>query len=445
MLKILRIKNHLTSFQLIITGFAGVILLGALLLMMPCASTAGKITPFSDALFTSTSAVCVTGLAVVDTGSYWTVFGQTVILVLIQVGGLGVITIAAAFTMLSGRNISLMQRSTMQSAISAPQVGGIVRLTRFILKGTFVIEAIGAIAMTPVFCKEFGARGVWMAVFHSISAFCNAGFDILGTATQKFPSLTGYQGNIWVNVVIMLLVVIGGVGFLTWEDIWIHKCNFRQYRLQSKIILTATLVLVAVPAVFFYVEDFWDMSEQNRILSAVFQSVTTRTAGFNTVDLTAMTGVSQACMIVLMLIGGAPGSTAGGMKNTTFVVLIANALATFTRKDDIQIFDRRINNEVVRDAATIAGMYLALFFCGAACISTIEHIPVSQCLYETASAIGTVGLTLGITSRLGVISRMILIVLMYFGRVGGLTLIYAAVSGRNRYIAKYPEEKVNVG
>ena len=235
-------KKHLTSFQMIILGFAGVILLGTLLLMLPVSSADGIVTPFDEALFTSTSAVCVTGLVVQDTGSYWSGFGQTVILILIQTGGLGVVTVAVAAFMLSGRKISLMQRSTMQSAISAPQVGGIVRLTKFILRGTFLVEAIGAILLLPVFCHDFGRRGIWMSIFHSVSAFCNAGFDILGTEGHRFVSLSGYGDNIWLNMVIMLLIIIGGIGFLTWEDFYTNKFKFKRYRMQSKVILITTAI-----------------------------------------------------------------------------------------------------------------------------------------------------------------------------------------------------------
>ena len=276
--KIIRRKHRLSSFQTITLGFAGVILLGALLLMLPISTTAGCVTPFNETLFTATSAVCVTGLVVQDTGSYWSGFGQTIILVLIQIGGLGVITVAASFALLSGRKISLMQRSTMQDAISAPKVGGIVRLTRFILRGTFLIELLGALAMLPVFCRDYGWRGIWMAVFHSVSAFCNAGFDILGTASGSFPSLTEYSGNILINVVIMLLIITGGIGFLTWDDIYRNKMNFKRYRMQSKIILMTTVCLIIFPAVFFFVCDLKNLPVGERLLAAMFQSVTTRTA-----------------------------------------------------------------------------------------------------------------------------------------------------------------------
>ena len=443
--EIIHQKHRLSSFQIIISGFVGVILLGALLLMLPVSTTEGCITPFNETLFTATSAVCVTGLVVQDTGSYWSGFGQAVILALIQIGGLGVVTVAASFALLSGRKISLMQRSTMQDAISAPKVGGVVRLTQFILRGTFLIELLGAAAMLPVFCRDYGWRGIWMAVFHSISAFCNAGFDILGTENNLYPSLTGYTGNPIINITIMLLIVIGGIGFLTWDDICEHKWHFHRYRVQSKVILVITGFLIVVPAAFFFFEDFSALPTGTRLLVSFFQSVTTRTAGFNTVALSAMSGASKGIMILLMLIGGAPGSTAGGMKTTTLGVLLANAVATFRQRDNAQFFKRRIDCNTVKTASTILTMYLTLFFGGGIFISVYEHLPLSDCLYETSSAVGTVGLTLGITPQLHIPSQIVLIILMYLGRVGGLTLIYATLSGKKAGNAKLPQEKITVG
>ena len=443
--EIIRRKRRLSSFQIIILGFAGVILIGALLLMLPISTTGGNVTPFNETLFTATSAVCVTGLVVQDTGSYWSTFGQAVILALIQIGGLGVVTVAASFALLSGRKISLMQRSTMQDAISAPKVGGIVRLTRFILRGTFLIELLGALAVLPVFCRDYGWRGVWMAVFHSISAFCNAGFDILGTESNRYPSLTGYADSPVINITIMLLIVIGGIGFLTWDDIFENKWCFHRYRMQSKVILVTTGLLIFLPAVFFFFSDFSALPAGNRLLASFFQSVTPRTAGFNTVNLSAMSGASQGVMILLMLIGGSPGSTAGGMKTTTLAVLLANAAATFRQRESAQFFGRRIDCSAVKTAATILTMYLALFFGGAGFISVYEGLPLSACLYETASAVGTVGLTLGITPQLHIPSQIVLIALMYLGRVGGLTLIYAALSGKKATGAKLPQEKITIG
>ena len=443
--ELIRRKRRLSSFQIITLGFAGVILLGALLLMLPISTTGENVTPFNETLFTATSAVCVTGLVVQDTGCYWSTFGQAVILALIQIGGLGVVTVAASFALLSGRKISLMQRSTMQDAISAPKVGGIVRLTRFILRGTFLIELLGALAVLPVFCRDYGWRGIWMAVFHSISAFCNAGFDILGTESNRYPSLTGYAGSPVINITIMLLIVIGGIGFLTWDDIFENKWRFHRYRMQSKVILVTTGLLIFLPAVFFFFSDFSALPAENRLLASFFQSVTPRTAGFNTVDLPAMSGASLGVMILLMLIGGSPGSTAGGMKTTTLAVLLSNAAATFRQRDSAQFFGRRVDGSAVKTAATILTMYLALFFGGGVFISVYEDLPLSSCLYEAASAVGTVGLTLGITPQLHIPSQMVLIALMDLGRVGGLTLVYAAVSTKKAGSAKLPQESITIG
>ena len=354
-------------------------------------------------------------------------------------------TVAASVSILSGKKISLMQRSTMQNAISAPKVGGIVRLTRFILKGTFLIEAAGALLLLPVFLVDFGKKGIWMSIFHSISAFCNAGFDILGTASSIFPSLTGYSGNILINLVIMLLIITGGIGFLTWDDIYTNKLNFKRYRMQSKIILMTTACLILFPAAFFYICDLTNLPMGKRLLAAAFQSVTTRTAGFNTINISEMSEASKAVMILLMLIGGSPGSTAGGMKTTTFSVLILNAIATFRSQENAGAFGRRLEYHVIKNAATIAMLYFALFFGGGIAISVYEGLPLLDCLYEAASAVGTVGLTLGITPELHVFSQVVLIILMYLGRVGGLTLIYAVFSGRNKGNAKLPLEKITVG
>lgn len=364
---------------------------------------------------------------------------------MIQIGGLGVVTVAVSVFMLSGRKISLMQRSTMQNAISAHKVGGIVRLTKFILKGTLFIEMAGALALLPVFYHDFGRKGIWMAVFHSISAFCNAGFDILGTPANPFPSITAYAENPIVNVVIMFLIIAGGIGFLTWEDICINKTHFRKYHMQSKIILVTTALLIVLPAVFFFFSDFTHLSVGKRLLASAFQAVTPRTAGFNTMDISKMTEVSKAMIIILMLVGGSPSSTAGGMKTTTFAVLILNAFATFRSQENVETFGRRIEWSVIKNASTIAMMYCMLFLCGGITISVYEGLPLSECLYEAASAVGTVGLTLGITPKLHIVSQFILIILMYLGRVGGLTLIYAVLSKKKKGNARLPLEKLTVG
>ncbi|MCM1120640.1 MAG: Trk family potassium uptake protein [bacterium] len=437
-------REKLTSFQIIILGFTSVILLGTIFLMLPLSSREGVATSFSDALFTSTSAVCVTGLVLYDTASYWSVFGQFVIMILIQIGGMGVITVAASFAIVCGKKISLMERSTMQEAIAAPKVGGIVRLTGFVVRLTLFIELLGAVAMAPVFCRDFGIRGLWMALFHSVSAFCNAGFDLMGTE-GAFSSLTGYATEPIINLTIMFLIIAGGIGFLTWDDIRTNRLHFHKYRMQSKVILCITPVLLAVSAIYFFFYEFASLVPSERILCSLFQAVTPRTAGFNTVDLTSLSEPGKLIIIMLMLIGGSPGSTAGGMKITTMAVLFATALSTFSRKEHPHFFGRRIDDDVVKNAATILIMYLVLFFAGGLVISISEGLPMITCLFETASAVGTVGLSLGITPNLGTLSRLILILLMFLGRVGGLTLIFAALSGTPKRVSKLPQEKIMVG
>lgn len=434
-------RRRLTSSQIIILGFSGVILLGTFLLTLPLSSRERTATPFADALFTATSAVCVTGLVVRDTATYWSGFGQGVLLLLIQIGGMGVITVAASFAMFSGKKISLMQRSTMQEAIAAPSVGGIVRLTGFIIKTTLLIELLGAAAMAPVFCRDFGLRGLWIALFHSVSAFCNAGFDLMG----QFSSLTAYAAQPVVNVTVMLLIVTGGIGFLTWEDLRTNRWHWRKYRMQTKVILTTTALLLVFPALYFFFREFDGLPLGERIWKSLFQAVTPRTAGFNTADLTKLSEPGGYITMALMLTGGSPGSTAGGMKTTTLAVLAATAAATFRRREHAVFFGRRLDGDVVRNAATISLMYITLFFGGALIISMAEGLPMYVCLFETASAVGTVGLTLGVTPGLGALSRLILVGLMFFGRVGGLTLIFAALSGAKKTGSKLPQEKITVG
>lgn len=437
--------GRLSSFQVILLGFAGVILVGALILMLPISNKAGVITPFNDALFTSTSAVCVTGLVVYDTASYWSFFGQAVILVLIQIGGLGVVTVAASFALLAGKRIGLGQRSTMQEAISAPSVGGIVRLTWFILKGVFIIELLGAILMLPTFVSDHGAKGIWMAFFHSISAFCNAGFDVMGEVSGDFSSLTSYATDPFISTVIMILIVVGGLGFLTWEDVFHNKWHFKKYRTQSKLIFAMTAILIIFPTIYFFFFEFKEYPLGERMLLSLFQAITPRTAGFNTADIGAIGEVGLLIMIFLMIVGGAPGSTAGGMKTTTMALLFASAFSVFRKKENAHFFKRRIGDETVKHAAAICLLYVMLFLIGGSIISIIEGIPLATCLYETASAIGTVGLSLGITPSLGIVSQIILICLMFFGRVGGLTLIYATFGGTQKIISKLPVDRITVG
>lgn len=438
-------NRQISSFQIIILGFLFVILIGTGLLMLPFSTSQSGGASFLDALFTATSATCVTGLIVQDTATYWSGFGQLVIITLIQVGGMGVVTVAVAMSLISGKKIGLMQRNTMKEAISAPKVGGIVRMTNFILKVVFAIELVGAVLLAFVFCPEFGfLKGIWYSLFHSISAFCNAGFDLMGIKAP-YSSLMSYETNALVNVVIMGLIIVGGIGFFTWEDIKTNRMKIKRYRLQTKMIFLMTAILLTVPFLYFFFCEFGNLPVGQRFWLSIFQTVTPRTAGFNTADLNLLSEVGIMIMVILMLIGGSPGSTAGGMKTTTIAVLFLSARAVFKRREEAYLFGRRIVDDTVKDAATIFIMYITLFLGGGMVISYMEKIPMMTALFETASAIGTVGLTLGVTPELGIISKLILIMLMYFGRVGGLTLIFAAISGKNAKILKYPQEKITVG
>ena len=426
-------------------SFAAAIILGSLVLMLPFATRDGLGASFPDALFTAVSACCVTGLVVQDTATYWSGFGQAALLVMIQVGGMGVVTMAVAIAAASGKKVSLMQRSTMQEAISAPKVGGIVQLTGFILRLTALFEALGAALLAIVFIPRFGAlKGLWYSVFHAISAFCNAVFDLMGIQ-EPFSSMTGFAEQPVVNLALMLLITIGGIGFLTWEDVVTHRHHVRRYRMQTKVILVAAAALLLLPAVYLFFFEFSGLPLGERIWVSLFQSVTMRTAGFNTTDLTQVSQSGQAMMLVLILTGGAPGSTAGGMKTTTLVVLLSTAIAVFRRRADTQLFGRRLDDDIVRRASTIATMYVVLFLAGGCVISRVEGLPLLTCLFETASAVGTVGITLGITPGLGLLSRVILMLLMFLGRVGGLTLIFAALAGYHPKRSKLPQERLTVG
>lgn len=397
------------------------------------------------AFFTATSAVCVTGLIIKDTATYWSPFGQAVIVTLIQAGGLGVVTIALFVETLAGKKLSLKEKDLMEDSISAFQIGGITEMARFIFRVALIIEAAGALLMLPVFIRDFGVSGVWMSIFHSVSAFCNAGFDLMGRHSGEFSSLTAYSGNALIVLTISLLIVFGGIGFLTWYDILKKKSDVKKYRMQSKVILAATADLIVIPALLYFIAEFRDASLTERISLSLFQAVTPRTAGFNTADLTKMSGAGIGLMIVLMVIGGSPGSTAGGMKTTTLAVLVSNALSVFRRKKDTQLFGKRVESSTVSSASALLLLYLFLTLSVGMLISTVEGLPLKQCLFETASAVGTVGLTLGITPSLGLFSHILLMLLMFFGRVGGLTLMYAAIFDVKAEVSRRPAEKINVG
>ena len=437
--------RKMSSFQIIICGFLAVILVGTMILMLPISTVGRQWASFETALFTSVSAVCVTGLVVQDTASFWSAFGQFIIMLLIQIGGLGIISVTAFLVTVSGRKISLLQRSLLMESISADQVGGIVKMTSFIFRLAFTVELIGAILMMPTFCINFGLSGIWMAVFHSVSAFCNAGFDVMGRHTGTFSSLTYFSDSFGVVIPICALIVIGGIGFLTWGDVAFHGIHFKRYRMQSKVIIVTTAGLILFPTLFFFMNDFAAYPLKQRLCLSLFQAVTPRTAGFNTADMAAVTGVGRVMMIVLMLIGGSPGSTAGGIKTTTAAVLCANVISTVRRRRSTQLFGRRIDDETVRQSATLLMIYPLFVLSAAQVISFIEDIPIGPCIFETASAIGTVGLSLGITPSLGTVSHLLLIMLMFFGRVGALTIMFAATSRDGLEVSQCPFAKIHVG
>ena len=436
---------RINYFQKILLGFAVLILFGAILLMLPIASNEGVYTPFLKALFTSTSASCVTGLIVYDTATHWSLFGQAVILFLIQIGGLGVVVAVTSIILLSGKRIGYSQRNPLAHSISINSQGGIMKMLLFLLKWTGIIELFFASLLATQFIPEFGVkRGLWYSIFHAVSAFCNAGFDLMGIK-EPFSSLSDYVGNPLINISIMSLILLGGLGFVTWQDIAKNKGNFHRYRLQSKIILSTTIFLVLLPALFYFFLEFREMPMESRILASLFTAVTPRNAGFNTVDFSKFSDSGIFLQILLMLVGAAPGSTGGGMKMTTMTVLFLTSVAIFRNNSRTEAFGRTIPGEVIRNATTIAFMYISLCVLSGMFISLHEHLPLLTTCFETASAIATVGLTLGITPKLSPVSHMVLIFLMYIGRVGGLCLIYAVFPNINPNKGRLVEENVIVG
>ena len=444
-----KMHKRLTQTQMIVLGMFLVILAGTLLLMLPISTRESVVTPPVDALFTAVSASCVTGLVIADTYQHWSVFGQCIILLMIQIGGLGFMTIGVFFAIILRKKIGLWMRGTLQESVNIMQVGGIVRLAKKIIIGTLLFEGIGALILTLHFSQTMEiTKAAYYGVFHSVSAFCNAGFDLMGTE-EAYVSLTGYAGDWVVNLTIMLLIILGGIGFFVWNDVSVNGLYVRKYKLHTKLTLLTTAALIFGGALILFVMEYHNTLEglptDEKILCSLFGSVTARTAGFNTADLTLLSEVGQMLIIMLMLIGGSPGSTAGGMKTTTLAVLVSSALSVFRKKEHTHFFGRQIPDGTIRNAATIFLMYIVLFLFGGMVISRTEDIPLMTALFETASAIGTVGLSLGITPELGLVSHIILICLMFFGRVGGLTLIFATVSEKKPNGSKYPQEKITVG
>lgn len=446
-----RFLQNTSPMKLILGGYLAIILAGTLLLALPGATRGPGSTPVSDCFFTATSATCVTGLVRFDTFTHWTLFGQLVILGLIQTGGIGFVTVAILVMVFAKKKITLSQRSLMQNSISAPQIGGIVRMTKFIAMGTFAVEFAGAVLLAFYFVPRLGmAKGIYFSVFHSVSAFCNAGFDLMGGTEGEFSSLTGFAGEWYLTSIIMLLIFLGGLGFFVWHDVIAHKFRFRRFGLQSKMVLAVSIGLVAAGALVLGVLEwngslYESLSVNEKIHASVFQSVSLRTAGFNTVDLAGMTEGAQFIMICLMFIGGSTGSTAGGIKTTTFWILCISIFATFRRKKNIEMFGRRMDEGITRTAACVFMTYLLLTIGVSVLISAIEGLPLLTVLFESVSAMATVGLTFGITPTLGMVSKLLLAFLMLCGRVGSITMLLAFSSDKRVTNSRLPLEKVQIG
>lgn len=435
----------LSGSQSILLGFFLLIAVGAFLLMLPISSKTREWTDFIDAFFTATSASCVTGLIVYDTQTHWSLFGQVIIIILIQIGGMGVITMTTVLTKLIGKRISLQTRATLQEAVSAPNLGGIMKYTRFICIGCAIFEGLGAAFMAPVFIKERGVlRGIWTAIFTSVSAFCNAGFDLNGKY-GPFSSMVPYMDNPVIVITLVFLILTGGLGFLTWMDIRKYGFKVSRYSTQSKLILVMEAVLVILPMIYLWFGEYSDLPLGDRFLASLFQAVTPRTAGFNTTDYNAFSDTGIVLTIILMLIGGAPGSTAGGMKITTVAILFFSMISVLKREKAPAIFKRRIKPEAISGAVAVFMLDLIIALFGAMTISKIEDVSFLKALFESGSAVATVGLTMGITPSLTLTSKIILIFSMYMGRVGGLTLVFAAIARKQMGNRQYPADDIAVG
>lgn len=442
---------HPSYTQVIAFGFMGVIAITALLLLLPISSASGAWTNPVTALFTATSAVCVTGLVVVDTATHWSLFGWCVLLAAIQIGGLGIMTVATIVSMMLRRRIGLAERSILQESVSSLSIGGIVRLTRRISVGTLVFEGIGAVLLSLRFVPIFGVgRGIFYGLFHSVSAFCNAGFDLMGTYSGAYSSLSAFVGDPLINLVVCGLILLGGLGFFVWNDIYEHGPHFSKYQLHTKLVLGLTAFFVLVPTALFLIGErahtFAGMPWDERLLAAFFSAVTPRTAGFNTVDTALLGDGSKLLTMLLMLIGGNPGSTAGGMKTTTLLMVILSARAMLLHRQDVNVLGRRIEADIIRRAACVATIYILLSVVPALAILFIQPgLALTDVLFEVVSAVDTVGMSTGITRSLSTVSRLIVVVLMFCGRIGSMTFALMFTERRKAAPVQFPVEKIMVG
>lgn len=445
------LRKKLTYTQIIVLSFLSIILIGSLLLTLPLSSRSGEWTPFLDAMFTSTSATCVTGLVVYDTYTHWSAFGQAIILVLIQIGGIGIMTCIAMLSLILKRRISLSERRLLMQSAGSLQHNGIVILIKQIITGTAIVELCGALLLAIVFCPRMGFTvGLWNAVFHSVSAFCNAGFDLMGRYSA-FSSLSGdgLYNNPLVMITLMLLIVIGGIGFLVWNDVIKKRTSFKKYEVHSKIVLTTSALLIGIGFVLFFIFEYKHslagMSLGQKLLNALFEAITPRTAGFASVDLNSMSDSGTLLTMILMFIGGSPGSTAGGIKTTTFVVLLLCALNSARRYGSITVFKRKLDQNTVAQASSIATVYAAGVFIAAMIICALEPYSFTQIVFEIVSAVATVGLSTGITPNLCAASQILLMVLMFAGRIGGLTFVLVLAERRINVPISRPTVKILIG
>lgn len=441
--------DKLTTTQTIAVGFLIIIMIGTAVLMLPVSSRSGDFTNPLTALFTATSATCVTGLAVVDTYQYWSVFGRCFILVLIQIGGLGFMTIGVFLAVLMRKNIGLKERGLLQESMNTMQIGGVVRLVKKIVIATFAFEGAGAVLLSVRFIPEMGwLEGICNGIFHSISAFCNAGFDLMGKK-EAYSSLVGYSGDIIVNVTVMLLILLGGAGFVVWDDLQKKKFRVREYLLHTKIVLVMTFLLVFGGAFALYLLErnnlMAGMGAKETVLASLFASVTARTAGFNTIDIAGMSSSSKLVTVVLMFIGGNPGSTAGGIKTTTFAVMLIFVWANLRNSHGSNVFQRRLEEEEIRKASIVVTINLLLAVAAAIILCALQDFSMEDVLLEVFSAIGTVGMSTGITRGMGTVSRLILIVLMYCGRIGSMTFALSFTERKKVAPVQLPAEKIIIG
>lgn len=441
--------DKLTATQTIAMGFLLIIFLGTMLLMLPVSSSSGEFTNPLTALFTATSATCVTGLVVVDTYAYWSVFGRCTILALIQIGGLGFMTIGVFVAIFLRRNIGLKERGILQESMNTLQIGGIVKLVKKITIGTFAMEGIGAVLLSIRFIPRMGfAEGICNGIFHSVSAFCNAGFDLMGKF-GPYSSLVDYSDDIVVNLTVMLLIVIGGIGFVVWDDLNKKKFRFKEYQLHTKLVLLVTFILVFGGALLIFLFErnhlMADMGAKETVLTSLFASVTARTAGFNTVDVAQMSVSSKLLTVVLMFIGGSPGSTAGGIKTTTFAVMLIFVWANLRNSYGSNVFGRRLDEGEIKKASIVVTINLVLAISAAMFICAVQPLPLEDVIFEVFSAIGTVGMTTGITRDLTVVSRIVIILLMYCGRIGSMTFALSFTERKKVAPVQLPAEKIIIG